>query len=167
MANNNIVIVGNLTADPELKFTPSGAAVASFSVASTERKFDRGTNAWVDGDTTFMRVSAWRDLGEHIAHSLKKGDKVIVTGRLKSNVVEKDGQKTTYFEVEAEHVGPSLEWATAVVTRVTKNGGGLGNGQAAAPQAQAPQQSAPQAAPAAQPQQYAQPAQAGGYQGDF
>lgn len=163
MSNNTITISGNLTADPETRFLQSGASVTSFTVASTERKFDRDSGAWTDGDTVFLRVSAWRKLGENIAASLRKGNAVIVTGKLKSNVVEKDGVKTTYFEIDADTVGASLANATAAITRNTPAGGGSGNapaqqsaGQApAAGQAQYVQQ---QAAPVAAPQ----PAYAGG-----
>jgi single-strand DNA-binding protein len=109
-----ITIQGNLTADPELRFTPSGHAVAQFTVASTPRTFDKSTNEWKDGDTLFMRCSAWRSLAENVAESLARGNAVIVIGRLKQRSYEdKEGQRRTVYEVEAENVGPSLARATA------------------------------------------------------
>jgi single-strand DNA-binding protein len=125
-----ITIEGNLTNDPELRFAPSGSAVSNFTVASTPRTFDRQSNEWKDGETLFMRVAAWRELGENIAESLVKGMGVIVTGRLKSRSYEtKEGEKRTIIEMEADNVGPSLKWATAKVARSQRgNGQGGGNG---------------------------------------
>jgi single-strand DNA-binding protein len=125
-----ITIEGNLTNDPELRFAPSGSAVSNFTVASTPRTFDRQSNEWKDGETLFMRVAAWRELGENVAESLTKGMGVIVTGRLKSRSYEtKEGEKRTIIEMEADNVGPSLKWATAKVTRSQRgNGQGGGNG---------------------------------------
>ena len=127
-----ITIVGNLTADPELRFTPSGAAVANFTVASTPRTFDRQTNEWKDGETLFMRCSIWRDAAENIAESLHRGTRVIVTGRLKSRSYEtKEGEKRTVVELEVDEVGPSLRYASAKVTKAERggSGGGFGGGQ--------------------------------------
>ena len=125
-----ITIVGNLTADPELRFTPSGAAVANFTVASTPRTFDRQSNEWKDGETLFMRCSVWRDAAENIAESLHRGTRVLVTGRLKSRSYEtKEGEKRTVFEIEVDEVGPSLKYATAKVTRTQRSGAGFGGGQ--------------------------------------
>jgi single-strand DNA-binding protein len=116
-----VTVVGNLTADPEMRFTPSGLAVASFTVASTPRHFDKLTQAWVDGDALFMRCSIWRDAAEQLVESLHKGDRVVVTGRLHQRSYETtDGQKRTVVEVEAEEVGPSLRYATATVRRVSR-----------------------------------------------
>ena len=121
MANETaITIIGNLVADVELRFTPSGAAVANFTVASTPRTFNKASNEWEDGNTLFLPCSIWRDAAEHVAESLTKGMRVIVQGRLKSRTYEtKEGEKRTVFEVEVEEVGPSLLRATAVVTRAT------------------------------------------------
>src|SRR6185503_14610985 len=113
-----ITIVGNLTADPELRFTPSGAAVANFTVASTPRAFDRQSNEWKDGETLFMRCSVWRDAAENVAESLNRGTRVIVSGRLKSRSYEtKEGEKRTVVEMEVDEVGPSLRYASAKVTK--------------------------------------------------
>ena len=117
-----ITIVGNLTADPELRFTPSGAAVANFTVASTPRTFDRQSNEWKDGETLFMRCSIWRDAAENIAESLHRGTRVIATGRLKSRSYDtKEGEKRTVIEIEADDLGPSLKWATASVTKANRS----------------------------------------------
>ena len=118
-----ITVIGNLTADPELRFTPNGAAVANFTVASTPRTFDRQTNEWKDGDAMFLNCSVWRQAAEHVAESLTKGTRVIVQGRLKSRSYDdRDGNKRAVFEVDVEEIGPSLAWATAVVTRATGGG---------------------------------------------
>ena len=119
----NIPLVGTLTADPELRFTPSGAAVANFTVASTPRTFDRQTSEWKDGDAMFLNCSVWRQAAENVAESLTKGMRVVVTGRLKSRSYEtREGERRTVFEVEVDEVGPSLRYATAVVTRATGGG---------------------------------------------
>ena len=119
-----ITVVGNLTADPELRFTPAGAAVASFTVASTPRSFDKQRQEWVDGDTLFLNCQVWRQAAENVAESLTKGARVIVQGRLKARSFEtREGEKRTVFEVEVEEVGPSLRSATAKVTRVQSQGG--------------------------------------------
>ena len=118
-----ITVIGNLTADPELRFTPSGAAVANFTVASTPRTFDKQRNEWVDGEALFMRCAAWKQLGENVAESLSKGLQVIVQGRLKARSYEtKDGEKRTSMELEVDAVGPSLQFATAQVTRAGRGG---------------------------------------------
>ena len=120
-----ITVVGNLTGDAELRFTSSGAAVASFTVASTPRTFDKDSNAFKDGDPLFLRCSVWRQYAENVAESLTKGMQVIVQGRLKQRSYEKDGQKVTVVELDVEDVGPTLRFATA---KVTKSGRGGGNG---------------------------------------
>jgi single-strand DNA-binding protein len=135
-----ITIVGNLTGDPELRFTPSGQAVASFTVASTPRTFDRQSNEWKDGDTLFMRCSVWRQYAENVAESLTRGARVIVTGRLKQRSYEtKEGEKRTVVEMDVEDVGPALRSATAKVTKVQRGGGtGGGFGGESAPAADDP-----------------------------
>lgn len=116
-----ITIAGNLVSDPELRFTPSGAAICSFRIAASERKKNQATGEWEDGDTTFLSITTWRQVAENCAESLGKGDAVIVTGRLKSRTVENnDGSKTTYFDVDADEVGASLRRATAKLTRMTR-----------------------------------------------
>ncbi|KAE8765721.1 single-stranded DNA-binding protein [Georgenia thermotolerans] len=126
-----ITVVGNLTADPELRFTPSGAAVASFTVASTPRTFDRQSNEWKDGETLFLRCSVWREAAENVAESLTKGTRVIVQGRLVQRSFEtREGEKRTVVEMQVDEVGPSLRYATAKVTRASRGGGGgFGGGQ--------------------------------------
>lgn len=105
--SNHITIIGNLTDAPELRFTPSGAAVANFTVASTPRTFDKAANEWKDGETLFMRCSIWREAAENVAESLTRGTRVIVTGRLKSRSYEKDGEKRTVIELDVDEVGPA------------------------------------------------------------
>ena len=124
MANDvTICITGNLVDDPILRFTPSGAAVANFTIASTPRAFDKQSNEWKDGDTMFLNCSIWRQAAENVAESLTKGTRVIVQGRLKSRSYDdRDGNKHTVFEVDVDEVGPSLARATAVVTRATGGG---------------------------------------------
>ena len=128
-----ITLVGNLTDDPELRFTPSGAPVANFTVASTPRFLDKATNEWKDGDTLFLRCNIWRQAAENAAESLQRGMRVIVQGRLKQRSYEtKEGEKRTVYEVEADEVGPSLRNATAKVVKTTRGGqssGGFGGGQ--------------------------------------
>ncbi len=125
-----ITVVGNLTDDPELRFTPSGAAVASFTVASTPRTFDRATNEWKDGDALFLRCSIWRQAAENVAESLTKGMRVVVQGRLRQRSYEtREGEKRTVVELDVEEVGPSLKYATAKVTKASRgSGGGFGGG---------------------------------------
>jgi single-strand DNA-binding protein len=128
MAGETIItVVGNLTADPELRFTPSGAAVANFTVASTPRTFDRQTNEWKDGEALFLRCSAWKQLAENVAESLQRGTGVIVQGRLKQRSYEtKEGEKRTVVELEVDEIGPTLKWATAKITKASRGGGGQG-----------------------------------------
>lgn len=124
-----ITVVGNLTDDPELRFTPSGAAVANFTVASTPRTLDRQTNEWKDGDPLFLRCSIWRQAAENVAESLQRGMRVVVQGRLKQRSYEtKEGEKRTVVELEVEEIGPSLKYATAKVTKTSRGGGGGGFG---------------------------------------
>ena len=124
-----ITVVGNLVDDPELRFTPSGAAVANFRIASTPRTFDRQTNDWKDGEALFLSCAVWRQAAENVAESLTKGMRVVVQGRLKQRSYEtREGEKRTVFELEVEEVGPSLKYATAKVARTTGGGGGGGFG---------------------------------------
>ena len=122
-----ITVVGNLTDDPDLRFTPSGAAVANFTVASTPRFFDKQTNEWKDGDALFLRCSIWRQAAENVAESLHRGTRVIVSGRLRQRSYEtREGEKRTVVELDVDEVGPSLKYATAKVARTTRQGGGGG-----------------------------------------
>ena len=134
MAGDTIItIIGNLTADPEMRFTPSGAAVASFTVASTPRTFDRQAGEWKDGETLFMRCSIWRDAAENVAESLTKGTRVIVQGRLvQRSYTTREGENRTVVEMQVDEIGPSLRYAKAQVTRQPRGGGqggGFGGGQ--------------------------------------
>ena len=130
-----ITVVGNLTSDPELRYTQNGLAVANFTIASTPRTFDRASNDWKDGEALFLRASVWREFAEHVAGSLTKGSRVIATGRLKQRSYEtKEGEKRTSFEIEIDEIGPSLRYATAQVTRTSSSregGGGGSRGQVA------------------------------------
>ena len=122
-----ITVDGNLTADPELRFTPAGAAVANFTVASTPRTFDRQSNEWKDGEALFLRCSIWREAAENVAESLTRGARVVVTGRLKQRSFEtKEGEKRTVMELEVDEIGPSLRYATAKVNKASRGGGGGG-----------------------------------------
>ncbi len=122
-----ITVIGNLVDDPELRFTPSGAPVANFRIASTPRTFDRQTNEWKDGDTLFLSCAVWRQAAENVAESLQRGMRVIVQGRLKSRQNEtREGEKRTVFEIDVEEVGPSLRSATAKVAKTQRSGGGGG-----------------------------------------
>jgi single-strand DNA-binding protein len=124
-----ITIVGNLTDDPELRFTPSGAAVAKFRIASTPRTLDRQTNEWKDGEPLFLACNIWRDAAEHVAESLQRGARVIVQGRLRQRSYEtREGEKRTVYELEVDEIGPSLRYATAKVQRMNRSGGGSGGG---------------------------------------
>jgi single-strand DNA-binding protein len=124
-----ITIVGNLTDDPELRFTPSGAAVANFTVASTPRQFDRQAGEWKDGDPLFLRCSIWRQAAENVAESLTKGARVVVQGRLKQRSFEtREGEKRTVVECDVDEIGPSLRYATAKVTKTSRSGPGGGGG---------------------------------------
>ena len=126
MAGETIItLVGNLTADPELRFTPSGAPVANFTVASTPRTFDRASNEWKDGDALFLNCAVWRQAAENVAESLTKGMRVIVQGRLRQRSYEtREGEKRTVVELEVDEVGPALKYASAKVTRNAGGGGG-------------------------------------------
>ena len=124
-----ITVIGNLTADPELRFTPSGAAVANFTVASTPRTFDKQSNEWKDGEALFLNCSVWRQAAENAAESLVRGMRVIVSGRLKARSYEtREGEKRTVFEIDVDEVGPSLKYATAKVSKTTRSGTGGGGG---------------------------------------
>ena len=125
MAGDTVItVIGNLTDDPELRFTPSGAAVANFTVASTPRSFDRQTNEWKDGETLFLRCSVWRQAAENVAESLQKSMRVIVQGRLMSRSYDdREGQRRTVFELQVDEVGPSLRFAAAKVTKTSRGGG--------------------------------------------
>ncbi|MFA5890543.1 MAG: single-stranded DNA-binding protein [Actinomycetota bacterium] len=125
MSENTVTLVGNLTDDPELRFTAQGAAVANFRMAVSKRVRDPQTNEWKDGDTSFFRVNCWRQLAENIAESLTRGTRVVVTGTLRMRSWEtQEGEKRTVVEIEAVDVGPSLKWATAKVEKVSRGGGG-------------------------------------------
>lgn len=130
MAGDTIItVVGNLTADPELRFTPSGAAVASFTIASTPRAFDRQSGGWKDGDTLFMRCSLWREAAENVAESLTKGTRVIAQGRLvQRSYTTREGENRTVVEMQVDEIGPSLRYAKAQVTRTPRNDQGGFNG---------------------------------------
>ena len=124
-----ITVVGNLTADPELRFTPSGAAVANFTVASTPRTFDRQSGEWKDGEALFLRCNIWRQAAENVAESLTRGARVVVQGRLRQRSFEtREGEKRTVVEMEVDEVGPSLRYATAKVNKVSRGGGSGGFG---------------------------------------
>lgn len=119
-----ITLVGNLVADPELRYTPSGAAVANFRVASTPRRFDSQSNQWVDGEALFLACNIWRQAAENVANSLTKGDRVIVQGRLRQRSYDtREGEKRTVYEIEVDEVGPSLRYATSQVTKTPRQGG--------------------------------------------
>lgn len=154
-----VTIVGNLTGDPELRFTPSGAAVANFTIASTPRTFDRQSNEWKEGETLFMRCSIWRDPAENVAESLTRGMRVIVNGRIKSRSYEKDGVKHTVIEMDVDEVGPSLRYANAKVNKVTRAGA---QEQQSGGQAMGDPWASPQQQPTNPPQQ-----QWGGQQGQY
>jgi single-strand DNA-binding protein len=122
-----ITVVGNLTDDPELRFTPSGAAVAKFRIASTPRTLDRQSGEWKDGEPLFLACNIWRDAAEHVAESLQRGARVIVQGRLRQRSYEtREGEKRTVYELEVDEIGPSLRYATAKVQKMSRSGGGGG-----------------------------------------
>lgn len=157
----NITVVGNVVADPELRFTSTGAAVATFRVASTPRRYDSQSGQWVDGEALFLTCNVWRQVAENIAETLTKGMRVIVTGRLRSRSYDtQNGDRRTVMELEVDEVGPSLRYATAQVTRNPRGEGGGNQGGGMRQQQQAPvqQQSAPQQQQQMQPQ-YSQPPQ--------
>ncbi len=153
VGDTTITVVGNLTADPDLRFTPSGAAVANFTVASTPRVFDRQSNEWKDGDALFLRCNIWREAAENVAESLTRGSRVIVTGRLRQRSFEtREGEKRTVYEVEVDEVGPSLRYATAKINKVSRGGGGGGfGGGGGAPASSAPAAASSGGAPAEDP----------------
>ncbi len=125
--DTNITVIGNLTDDPELRFTPSGAAVAKFRVASTPRYMDKASNEWKDGEPLFLACTVWRQAAEHVAESLQRGARVIVSGRLKQRTYEtREGEKRTVIELEVDEIGPSLRYATAKVQKMSRSGGGGG-----------------------------------------
>ena len=130
MAGETIItVVGNLTSDPELRYTQNGLAVANFTIASTPRTFDRASNDWKDGEALFLRASVWREFAEHVAGSLTKGMRVVATGRLRQRSYEtKEGEKRTSIELEVDEIGPSLRYATAKVNKVSRGDGGGGGG---------------------------------------
>ena len=154
-----ITIIGNLTADPELRTTRNGSAVANFSIAATPRTFDKQSNQWIDGDALFLRCSAWRDLAEHCARSLAKGMRVIAQGRLQQRSYQaQDGSNRTVIELQVDEIGPSLKYATAQVQKMQSggyqggnaNGGGYQQPQQAQQQSQVPADD-PWGAPAGEP----------------
>lgn len=134
-----ITVVGNLTADPELRFTQSGAAVVSFTVASTPSHFDKQSGKWVDDPALFLRCNVWRQVAENVAESLVRGTRVVVTGRLKQRSFEtKEGEKRTVVELDVDEIGPSLRYATAKVNKVSRDGGGSSSAPADDPWGSAP-----------------------------
>jgi len=154
-----ITVVGNLTSDPELRYTQNGLAVANFTIASTPRTFDRASNEWKDGEALFLRASVWREFAEHVAASLSKGSRVMAQGRLKQRSYEtKEGEKRTSMELEIDEIGPSLRYATAQVTRASSSrdggGGGSFGGGGGAPR--------PQVGGGQADEPWGQPAQTGG-----
>ncbi len=147
--DTQITVVGNLVDDPELRFTPSGAAVANFRIASTPRTFDRQANEWKDGEALFLSCSVWRQAAENVAESLQKGMRVVVQGNLRSRQYEtREGEKRTVFEIQVDEVGPSLKYATAKVTRTQRSGASsYGGGQQGGSQGGAPGDNDPWATP--------------------
>lgn len=159
MAGETIItIVGNLTSDPELRFTPSGAPVANFTIASTPRNFDRQSNEWRDGETLFLNCSIWRQAAENVAESLQKGMRVVAQGRLKARSYEtREGEKRTVMELEVDEIGPSMRYASAKVTRnpsgYSGGGGGYSGGGGGGGSAQPDPWASQQSASGQQPQQ--------------
>jgi single-strand DNA-binding protein len=146
-----ITVVGNLTSDPELRYTQGGLAVANFTIASTPRNFDRATSEWKDGDALFLRASVWKEFAEHVAGSLTKGSRVIASGRLKQRSYEtKEGEKRTSMELEIDEIGPSLRYATASLTRASSERGNAGSRGGASAAADEPWAATQNAAPNAQ-----------------
>jgi len=149
MAGDTVItVIGNLTADPELRFTQSGSAVANFTVASTPRTFDKQSGDWKDGEALFLRCSVWRQSAENVAESLTRGARVIVSGRLKQRSFEtREGEKRTVIELEVDEIGPSLRYATAKINKVSRGsgGGGFGGGSGGGAPADDPWGSAPPA----------------------
>ncbi|GAB3282754.1 single-stranded DNA-binding protein [Microbacterium sp. MEC084] len=146
-----ITVVGNLTADPELRYTQNGLPVANFTIASTPRNFDRASGEWKDGEALFLRASVWREFAEHVAGSLTKGMRVIAQGRLRQRSYEtREGEKRTTIELEIDEIGPSLRYATAQVTRAAGGSGGAGGGQFGGGQPRAQVSEEPWATPGSQ-----------------
>lgn len=166
-----LTVIGNLTADPEIRTTQGGRQVANFTIASTPRVFDRQSNEWKDGDTLFLRCSIWAQYADHVMASLRKGTNVIAMGRLKMRTYEKDGQTRTSTELEIEEIGPSLRYATAQVQRAQQGGGQGGYQQGGQQQPQQGYQQGPpqggyqQGRPQQQPSYQQGPPQQGAYQG--
>jgi single-strand DNA-binding protein len=167
--DTNITLIGNLTDDPELRFTPSGAAVAKFRVASTPRYMDKQSGEWKDGEALFLACNVWRQAAEHVAESLQRGTRVIVSGRLRQRSYEtREGEKRTVYELEVDEIGPSLRYATAKVQKMSRSsGGGGGFGGSGAPSddpwaSATPAPPSSQGAPAAQSAPAAAPAGGGG-----
>lgn len=134
MSETTLTVVGNLCSDPELRFTPSGAAVANFSIASTPRTYDRQSGEWKDGEALFLRCNIWKDAAENVTESLSKGMRVIATGKLKQRSFEtREGEKRSVIELEVEEIGPSLRYATARPAKVQKDGPSKSASQASDP----------------------------------
>ena len=130
MPDNTVTIVGNLTQDPEMRFTPNGVAMVKLSIAVNRRRFNRDSNTWEDGDASFFNATCWRDLAENVSESLRKGTRVMVTGRLEQRSWEtQEGDRRSVVEIQVDEIGPSLRWATASVTRIPRGGGWSGGGQ--------------------------------------
>lgn len=146
MSLPSMTIVGTVTADAELRFIPSGAAVANFTVAANERRKNKDTGEWEDGSATFIRCNVWRQHAENVAESLTRGMRVIVTGRLKQREYEKDGEKRTVFDLEVDEVGPTLQWATVKVNKVRRDNAGAPVSSSSGAAADDPWGSAPAAA---------------------
>ncbi|MBD8582946.1 MULTISPECIES: single-stranded DNA-binding protein [unclassified Frigoribacterium] len=161
-----ITVVGNLTSDPELRYTQNGLAVANFTIASTPRTLDRASNEWKDGEALFLRASVWREFAEHVASSLTKGSRVIVQGRLKQRSYEtKEGEKRTSFELDVDEIGPSLRYATAQVTRAASSREGGGGGGSFGGNRGGGQQGQVGGGQQSEPWGQSAPAQGGGQQG--
>ena len=161
-----ITVVGNLTADPELRYTQNGLAVANFTIASTPRTFDRQANEWKDGDALFLRASVWREVAEHVSGSLTKGARVIAQGRLRqTSWTDRDGNQRTGFVLDVDEIGPSLRYATAQVTRAQRNEQAGGQQQGGGTQWPGQQQTVPQQEQPWTPPQQGGQQPAGGSQG--
>lgn len=143
MTDTIITVVGNLTADPDLRFTPSGAPVANFTIASTPRTFDKQANEWKDGDALFLRCSIWREAAENVTETLKKGMRVIAQGKLKQRSYEtREGERRTVVELEVDEIGPSIRYATAQVARTRRAASAASSASSAASSAQSAASSA-------------------------
>ena len=132
MPDNTVTIVGNLTQDPEMRFTPNGVAMVKLSIAVNRRRFNRDSNSWEDGEASFFNATCWRDLAENVSESLRKGTRVMITGSLKQRSWEtQEGDRRSMVEIQVDEIGPSLKWATASVTRIPRGGGWSGGGRQA------------------------------------